>query len=669
MSPPLNYTTVLVTAVMTATLLFLTNHVFHNREAAHTSTEKFEKLPLRTNKRAHVSALTAYQMQQQQRQQGTSILQPLSDQISLSPSASSTTPTFTPTRNSKLATAQKRQQQQQRKPPAATATAPLLPLAASSSSPNSSSSSSSAAAAAATSLSAAAAAAVSPASLPEGLQCPSSVSEAYKVPDALDGKKDLAWCRAMKSTHQVMLGRSWGSLPRDKQREWDKSKCNEQLVTGKLQSCEERWGWSYFNSWLNSAHTLVSGQSTVVCGSDIKTATFCKYSNVVVDFGKVTINGASRLFQHGFLTIYGQISTSASFPNIPGRAHVDVPVGQTREQHCTTTETRPVFVMSNDDIYNLCHYFNDVMTVWNMVTLAGVNSKNALFINFDGIRQGGPAGGAAHRLMHWDRPDEHGPFGLYYDSWFQEVKKATDYGNQRVCFKEIYFQPFPGVPWIWNDWSAINECSIKSPSPLYQSFQRFLLQRWAEVRGPASLPAPVAGDVVHVVVEMRPPNKKKGAASICRYIPNMNQLLNEIRSIPNVRVTAQNFTEISFERQVALAHSAGVYVSMHGAGTSHLYHSAVGSPNCCALVELLPDSRMNFQGIEGFGNQARMLGMHYFRYEAATGLSKVDGTYVDVDRVKKLVERAVDSVRAKPSCLHDVQDTRKRVPVLTGSLD
>ena len=41
---------------------------------------------------------------------------------------------------------------------------------------------------------------------------------------------------------------------------------------------------------------------------------------------------------------------------------------------------------------------------------------------------------------------------------------------------------------------------------------------------------------------------------------------------------------MSFEKQVCLSHSAGVYVSMHEAGPAHIFHSALGATNCCALM-------------------------------------------------------------------------------------
>jgi hypothetical protein len=70
--------------------------------------------------------------------------------------------------------------------------------------------------------------------------------------------------------------------------------------------------------------------------------------------------------------------------------------------------------------------------------------------------------------------------------------------------------------------------------------------------------------------------------------------------------------------QVALSHSAGVFISMHGAGTTHIFHAALGQPNCCALVELFPDTTVELHAAQGYGNLARMLGLHHWRHVAGT---------------------------------------------------
>jgi hypothetical protein len=57
---------------------------------------------------------------------------------------------------------------------------------------------------------------------------------------------------------------------------------------------------------------------------------------------------------------------------------------------------------------------------------------------------------------------------------------------------------------------------------------------------------------------------------------------------------------------------------MHGAGTTHIFHAALGQPNCCALVELFPDTTVELHAAQGYGNLARMLGLHHWRNVAGT---------------------------------------------------
>ena len=166
-------------------------------------------------------------------------------------------------------------------------------------------------------------------------------------------------------------------------------------------------------------------------------------------------------------------------------------------------------------------------------------------------------------------------------------------------------------------------------------------------------------DKVHIVLEIRPIDPKKiDEHSSARHILNAADLIKALHLIPNSRVTAQDFTLLSFKEQVALSHSAGVFLSMHGAGTTHIFHSALGAPNCCALVELQPEERLGYKHTKGYANLARMLGLHYYQYSASDGCTSRNGTTVAVDDVIALVQQAVDTVRSSPTRLGDVKDTR-----------
>jgi hypothetical protein len=407
-------------------------------------------------------------------------------------------------------------------------------------------------------------------------------------------------------------------------------------------------------------------------------------SNVTIDFGKAKIEGSSRSFRPGFLNFFGTPTVNyGKIPPYPGiQHHVKETIPSVDDGQCDEMEERPTFLLSNDDIFNLGHYINDVMGIWSMFSMANQRPDQSLMINMDGVRSGGPAGGPAHRLMLTHSPDNHGPYSEhYYHKWFHEVKKGIDYRQKRVCYRSLYFFPLPGIPWFWNNWGRVDECSVVSQSPLYQSFNVFLRQRIIDNSIAAMhssnggslstlaieeiLPNPPT-DKIHIVIEVRKINsKKQNNHSSARYIANLQELIAAFSSIPNVKVTAQDFAQLSFMEQIKLAHSASILVSMHGAGTTHIFHMALGQKNCCGLLELFPDTTVELHAAQGYGNLARMLGLHHVRYVAERGNTRSSGTIVNVRLLKNIVANMTRNVAKEPTCLLDVKDTR--FPVYGGS--
>ena len=329
----------------------------------------------------------------------------------------------------------------------------------------------------------------------------------------------------------------------------------------------------------------------------------------------------TRSFSEGFFTVYGKMHNYGYSQNIPGflvqnEGNIDTTVlensknGKGRmdsqkrmdsilermHSNCDIIETRPTFILSNDDIYNLGHYYNDLIGIWGMLTLSKINSKNAILLNIDGYRKNGPAGVGSHRIMLPGQPDEHGPYIQYYKSWFSEVQKAKDFGMKRVCYKQLFLPPTPGIPWFWNEWSAINECSQQAPSPLYQSFNLFMRYHWNNAYSSDSTSSSGGGsnaiaqkgltsttttttttptttstttttttnnnnntnilqnpptDIVHIVIEVRAinPNKRNNHSS-GRHISNLYALIEALKTIPGAKITAQDFAKISFNEQV-----------------------------------------------------------------------------------------------------------------------
>ena len=495
------------------------------------------------------------------------------------------------------------------------------------------------------------------------LQCPESTRQQYMHVPGFSNEQ-LNFCQNAAKTYHVIVGRSWGGLSKDMQNKWNGNNCNQLITVGKFLSCNDTWGWPFLSSWVDKQHvkTYVTNNnnpnlSKVRCGLNSKNSLFCKFVNIRIDYSKSSINGESRSFHKGFFTTYG-IQTER-YIDIPGSTNIDSSSNNLKwmqSDECDIIETTPTFLTSNDDIFNLGHYINDVMDVWTMIMISGRNSKQSNLLNFDGWRQDGPASGAKHRLMLSNDPDQHGPFSKFYESWFANLTKAKDYGKKRVCYSEIFVPYSPGMSWYWYGWGNVPtvDCAAQAPSPIFQSFNYFLRNRWKEYFGMNSLIPPLASNIITIVLERRLHNpKKSGTHASCRVIENINEVIQALKSFNNVKVIVQNFAEISVEQQIAIAHSASVFVSMHGAGTVWITNMAIGSPNCCALVELQPDPSFEFTAAHG--NFARFLGLHFFKYQARREDTSV-GTKIDINKLKVIVASAIDAVRTKPTCLLDTRD-------------
>jgi hypothetical protein len=58
-------------------------------------------------------------------------------------------------------------------------------------------------------------------------KCPKSLESSYTSNSSQLGQYDLSWCQAAANTHRVVIGQSWGSLPKKDQLKWDSFHCNE----------------------------------------------------------------------------------------------------------------------------------------------------------------------------------------------------------------------------------------------------------------------------------------------------------------------------------------------------------------------------------------------------------------------------------------------------------
>lgn len=292
----------------------------------------------------------------------------------------------------------------------------------------------------------------------ERVRCSKRLSAGYSKANAT-AEASLRWCTQARDTHGVLVSRSFGSLPSSEWARWDALQCNELVTFGRHLSCDDTLGLGMVSAWLRAMRPVVTGDSRVDCALSEVNHLFCSLRRVTVDFGKARLTHSNRVFEPGFVTYHGAVADAALFARLeglcPGLASSPADYGSA----CEVTETRAVFVVGHDDVFNLGHHLEDLLKVWSAGQLAGEPLRDALLLVVDNLVARGPAGEG--RLMSADQPDHCGPFCDYYRAWFGErsVLRAADFGAKRVCFERLLL-PTSGRAWVWQDWSAENAVTM-----------------------------------------------------------------------------------------------------------------------------------------------------------------------------------------------------------------
>ena len=477
--------------------------------------------------------------------------------------------------------------------------------------------------------------------------------------------------------------KSFGNASEFSRKQWRDNNCDEIATIGRELSCNEKFSLQFLDRWkVNGFTSEVSNDSSISsidCFHSMLRNKFCRIRNVVMDFEKIQesqiVNHVQRrYFREGFIVLGNKNNvnrnnkkfqeTSNLYGELPGLIFVEQSkFYKNYRLKCSEYVSSPTFVTSNDDHDNLFHHMNDVMTTWSMLYISNYTSTETtpiVLLNVDGFRRGGPGGSGRGKLLDTAHPDDYGKFKAYYESWFTHLKKANEYKGKKICFSELYFTYSPGYPWVWLDYTKDNECSVKSPSPLYQSFLVYMRRKWVSEFGKSSVSVPPANHA-HILILLRSSEyEKKGVASSSRYILNSKALIEAVQKLPNVRVTAVDVSSLSFREQYKLASSASLFVGMHGAQNFNIFHASIGHPNCCAFLEIFPiddvEKKLNFHNIKGYGNIARLLGLSYFRYDAVNENDRLvggreGGIRLDIRKVTQAIDEAVTYVLTKPSCI------------------
>ena len=489
-------------------------------------------------------------------------------------------------------------------------------------------------------------------------RCSADILDRYSSPN-MSLESSLGWCITTYEDLHRPGGIRWDQLSFADRSRYESSFCHELAVHRRVLPCSSIWGYDLLHEWANRSHLVhyIKGASTVVCSeANPQRSQFCWQRRIVMDFSKSDSRMPRRKFRSSFIQTYGRRVNRDKY-----QYELLLPVSHTEvippASQCDLNEKRPVFVVSQgnsfctnklrtfftasvDDVNNMAHHMNDVVMLWAMKHLTSTNFSESILLNIDGFTHSNQVAGV----------DDWGPFVEYFTAWFgrQNMRRAIEYRNLKVCFKELYFPAFQTYYWSHQIENRVKDrCSLQGPAPIYQAFNLYVRREFFKFYG--TLPIPKRNTVL--IIKRSAPQGLADLKYRARVITNFDELSDAIEGIDGVIVRTADLAHLPFDQQVKLVHSSSIILGMHGAGLTHIMNMAVGAPDCCALVELFPSTNVDplFNGYQGYANMARWLGVKYFSYTASK--SSMSGTLVDVSFAKKLVLKALKSVQS-PICMN-----------------
>ena len=208
-------------------------------------------------------------------------------------------------------------------------------------------------------------------------------------------------------------------------------------------------------------------------------------------------------------------------------------------------------------------------------------------------------------------------------------------------------------------------CSMVGPSSLFQRWNlqvRSLYQLVARSDNKviSKNSPPIGRDTaesvitIRVLLIVRRADASRGDKYVSRVFKNEDEMIPSISKhtysfagSAQLELISQDLSALSFEDQIRLISSVHIVVGMHGAGIASTMHMAIGTPNCCGVVEIFPQGE--FMPIRGYGNMARRMGHHYQRIDLPNGNG--GASLVPVQFVIDALEDVYKKIRSQPSCV------------------
>jgi capsular polysaccharide biosynthesis protein len=228
---------------------------------------------------------------------------------------------------------------------------------------------------------------------------------------------------------------------------------------------------------------------------------------------------------------------------------------------------------------------------------------------------------------------------------FSHILKASSFPmDAQICVKRVIFMPRPLILFTWDGWWTDMKCSLVGPSSLFQRWNTQVRKNYGLLNEKFSK----AEDKIRVLVIKRT-TRSSASMYTSRVIANLDEVEASLKEISNAELIVQDLGGMNLEEQVKLIASVGIVVGVHGAGIPNSMHMSIGSEHCCGVIEIFPQGE--FSAIRGYGNMVRRMGINYQRMDLGSKESQSSGAIVTASLLKSEVEKMIDAILHKPSCI------------------
>ena len=146
---------------------------------------------------------------------------------------------------------------------------------------------------------------------------------------------------------------------------------------------------------------------------------------------------------------------------------------------------------------------------------------------------------------------------------------------------------------VWEGWESDSPCSFVGPSSLFQRWNMHMRRLFDLISDDSKGLAvkPVEKVVLLIRTERANP---WGSARSSRLFLNTDEIVEAVKKTISATRShsfvfeVHDFAKLKFVDQIRLMSETSVFIGMHGAGIAMSMFMSIGSPLCCAVLEIFP---------------------------------------------------------------------------------